>query len=110
MAFDEPLAERVRRLLKRRPALAEVKMFGGLCFTLRGNMCCGLLGKDLIVRVPPKETSAVLKRPHARPFDFTKRPMKGFVYVAPAGYRSPAALRGWVVRGVKAALALKAKA
>ncbi|MBI5595416.1 MAG: TfoX/Sxy family protein [Elusimicrobia bacterium] len=110
MAFDEPLAERVRRLLARRPALAEVKMFGGLCFTLRGNMCCGLLGKDLIVRVPPKENSAVLKLPHARPFDFTGKAMKGFVYVSPAGYKSPAALKGWVDKGVKTALALKSKA
>ena len=110
MAFDEPLAERVRRLMKGRPALAEIKMFGGLCFTLRGNMCCGLLGKDLIVRVPQKETAAALKRPYARPFDFTGKAMKGFVYVSPAGFRSPAALKGWVELGTKTAMALKSKA
>lgn len=37
MAYNEDLAERVRRLLARYPALAEIKMFGGLCWTIRGR-------------------------------------------------------------------------
>lgn len=36
MAFDEKLAGRVRRALARYQAVAEIRMFGGLCFTIRG--------------------------------------------------------------------------
>jgi len=30
-------------------------MFGGVCFLLRGNMACGVLNDDLIVRVGPQK-------------------------------------------------------
>jgi hypothetical protein len=38
MAVDEDLAERVRAVLARSGELREVRMFGGLCFMLNGNM------------------------------------------------------------------------
>jgi len=57
MAYDEALAGRVRRLMAREPESAERKMFGGLCFTVGGKMCCGVLGRDLVLRLGP---SAVL--------------------------------------------------
>ena len=28
-------------------------MFGGLSFMLGGNMCCGIIGDDLVVRAGP---------------------------------------------------------
>jgi hypothetical protein len=43
MAYDEKLAERTRKALARRKTLTEKKMFGGIAFILRGNMCCGVL-------------------------------------------------------------------
>ena len=33
--------------------------------------------------------------------DFTGRPMTGYVYVAPAGRRTAAALRAWVTLGAR---------
>jgi TfoX/Sxy family transcriptional regulator of competence genes len=50
MAYDEALADRVRDLLADRGELREQKMFGGLCWMLNGNMACGVLNEDLIVR------------------------------------------------------------
>lgn len=50
MAYDEKLAERIKKLLATRKSVAEKKMFGGLSFFLHGNMCCGVLNDDLIVR------------------------------------------------------------
>jgi hypothetical protein len=41
--------------------------------------------------------------------DFTGRPMKGFVYVAPDGLESDAALHRWIARGVRFAASLPAK-
>ena len=51
MAYDEALADRLRHVLGRHKELTEKKMFGGITFMLRGNMCCGVTKEDLVVRV-----------------------------------------------------------
>jgi TfoX/Sxy family transcriptional regulator of competence genes len=96
MAFDEALAERVRALLRGPRKLEEKRMFGGLAFMVNGHMCCGIVGRDLVVRVGPDQYEKALSQPHARPMDFTGRPMRGFVYVAPEGYRSTRDLKAWI--------------
>src|SRR5689334_4078616 len=74
-------------------------MFGGIAFLLDDKMFCGLAKGELMVRVGPDQYEAALKERHARPMDFTGRPMVGYVYVAPAGLKSDAALERWVQRG-----------
>jgi hypothetical protein len=91
MAYDEQLANRVRRA------------FGGLALLWRGRMSCGIVGGDLMVRVPLDEFDATLRKPHVRPMDFTGRPLKGFVYASPPGLRTSTALGAWVSRGQRAA-------
>lgn len=93
MAFNETLAQRVRRVLAGQRGLVEKRMFGGVAFMLRGNMCCGVLGDDLVVRVGPAAHETELKRPYARVMDFTHRPMKGYLYVARKGVATAASLR-----------------
>ena len=95
MAYDERLAARVRNLLAGDPGLSERKMFGGLAFMLAGNMCCGIVGDQLMLRLGADLAEKALKRPHVHPMDFTGRPMTGMVYVAPEGLRGQA-LRTWV--------------
>ena len=94
-ASDERLAERVRFVIGRR-RLEEKRMFGGLAFLYRGYMSLGILGEDLMVRVGPDAYEASLARAGARPMDFTGRPMKGMVYVGPAGTRTRRQLEKWV--------------
>ncbi len=84
-------------------------MFGGIAFMLNGNMCCGVINDDLMVRVGPDGFEDALGRPHARPMDFTGRPMKGFVFVGSEGTDASATLIGWVQRGVAFAGSLPAK-
>lgn len=76
---------------------------------LNGNMCGGALNDELVVRVLPDEYNNALKRPHTRAFDFTGKPMKGFVVVLPKAYGSDKALKGWIEMGVKCARSLPAK-
>ena len=109
MAYDEGLAQRIRESLGDRPDLTEKAMFGGIGFMLRGNMCVGVIGNELLVRVGPKAHDDAVKLPHARIFDFTKRPSKGWIYVAPAGVSSDADLHRWADRGVTFAMSLPAK-
>jgi len=100
MSHDEKTAERVRRILSRRSDVVEKKMFGGLCFMVNGSMCCGLTSSAFMVRVGPDRYEDALAQPHARPMDFTGRPLGGMVYVDPAGYKTDAALAKWVQKGV----------
>jgi TfoX/Sxy family transcriptional regulator of competence genes len=96
VSYDEKLADRIRRALGPRDDIEERKMFGGIAFLRDGRMFCGIAKDDLMVRVGPAGYEAALERPHVRPMDFTGRPMKGYVFVAPEGRRTDAALRAWV--------------
>jgi hypothetical protein len=84
-------------------------MFGGIAFMLHGNMCCGVVKDTLMVRVGPEQYAKALAEPHARPMDFTGRPLNGFVYVGPAGYKTEAALRQWLKRATNFVASLPAK-
>src|SRR5438874_1882779 len=108
MSYDERAAERVRKALMGRRGVSERKMFGGIAFMLNDAMCCGILKDDLIVRVGAALGAKALAQPHARPFDFTGKPMTSIVYVAPAGYRSGAALAKWIRWGAEHAAAASA--
>ena len=96
MAYDQGIAERIREVFVGRPDVIEKKMFGGIAFMVRGNMCCGVIKDTLMARVGPNNHAAALKRPYAREMDFTGRPMKGFVYVEQEGFEDDADLLSWV--------------
>ncbi len=108
MAYNVEIAGRVQKALEDQEGLTERKMFGGIAFMLWGNMCCGVTNDDLMVRIGADGLEDALVQPHARPMDFTGRPMKGFVFVdaAALGDRD---LRRWVQRGVAFAQSLPAK-
>jgi TfoX-like protein len=110
MAYDEKTAARVRKALAGRRDVVEKKLMGGLCFMTQGGMCCSVSGKGgLLVRVDIEAMDRVLLEPHVKPMEMAGRVMRGFVRVAPDGYRTDAALRKWVERGVNAAAARPVK-
>lgn len=109
MAYDLELAQRVAQLLKSRRGVAQRRMFGGVCFLLNGHMCCGVEKSRLMVRVGSEQYEAALGKRHAKPMDFTGRPLNGFVFVMPEGLRTREALKGWVNLGVRYAASLPPK-
>jgi hypothetical protein len=109
MAYDKGLAQRVRELLEEKPGFVEKKMFGGICFLLCGNMACGIIHEDLIVRAGAERYEASLKLPHTRKFDITGKPMKGWVMVSSEGYETDEDLFHWIQQGVHYALSLPPK-
>ena len=96
MAYDEALANRVRKALDRQRRVTEKKMFGGLCFMLGDAMGCGIVGNELMARVGPKRYGEALAQSGARPMDFTGKPMVGYVFVGAAGIRSGPGLARWL--------------
>ncbi|MBM4381947.1 MAG: TfoX/Sxy family protein [Deltaproteobacteria bacterium] len=109
MPYDEGLAQRIREVVDDDPRISEKRMFGGVAFMANGNMAVGIIRDELMVRVGPEAYDAAIALPHARPMDFTGRPMRGFVQVAPAGFEDDADLRAWIARGVAFAVTQQKK-
>ena len=94
MADD--LAERIREMIGDHPHGGEIRMFGGICFTLNGNMLVGTMKDgELLARVGDEQEAAALARPGARRMNFTGREMKGFLMVA-SDALDDQALREWI--------------
>lgn len=109
MAYSESVADRVRRAITAREGLSERKMFGGLCLMVNGNMFAGVIKDELMLRVGTDRFEELLAGPHVRPMDFTGRPMKGYLYVAPAGFESDDDLSRWVLTAIDFAGSLPPK-
>ncbi|MEV0410606.1 TfoX/Sxy family protein [Streptomyces sp. NPDC050448] len=99
MAYDEGLAERIRDRLGEDRAITEKRMFGCLVFLCNGNMAVGVTSDDLMVRVGPQATAGALARPGARIFDFTGRPMRGWVVVDASALVEDGPLAEWIDTG-----------
>ena len=76
---------------------------------LNGNMACGIVKDELMLRLGADGADAALGEPHVRQMDFTGRPMTGMVYVEPGGL-DDAAVRRWVERAAGFARSLPPKA
>jgi len=109
MPYDERLAERVRKALSGREDLAERRMFGGVAFLVRGNMCCGVTKDLLVLRLGSHGAELALGKAHIREMDFTGKPMKGMVYIEPEGVRTEPKLQAWLEQAVRFAGTLPKK-
>lgn len=84
-------------------------MFGGIGFLIGGNLACGVIKDDMVVRVDPEKQEALLKKPHAKPFAFSGKPMKGWLLVGPPGCKTDKQLSSWIKQGIEVASALPPK-
>jgi TfoX/Sxy family transcriptional regulator of competence genes len=109
MSFDNHLADRIRKQLANQEGLTEKKMFGGIGFLLNGNMCCGVLGEEVVIRLDPEQTEKALTNKYTREFDFSGRPMKGWIYVGAKAVENETDLKHWVQIGLKYAGSLPPK-
>ena len=69
-----------------------------MCFLVDDKMCVGIINDDLMVRVDPEKQDEFLLDKGTRIMDFTKRPMKGYLYVSPEGIDLDDDLDKWVQR------------
>jgi len=96
LSYDPAAGKRVRQVLADRSDVAEKKMVGGLSFLANGNMCCGITGMALMVRVGAESREQAFREPHVRPMLFAGRALPGFICIEPEGYAADDALAGWV--------------
>ena len=106
MAYNEVLEKRLDAAWEVFPNsvrshLEKKKMFGGLAYLYKGKMTVGIVKEDLMVRVIESKMPKVLANSSARPMDFTKRPMKEFIYVSDSGYAIEEELHYWLELGLE---------
>ena len=102
MAYNEDLAKRIRLQLQHfAEEFTEKKMFGGLSFLYHGKMTVGIVRDELAVRIVGDKMEQELAKPHVRPMDFTKRPMKEFVYVSADGIKTESDLLHYIELGIE---------
>jgi TfoX/Sxy family transcriptional regulator of competence genes len=96
MSYSEQLAERVRIYFSSMKNVEEKKMMGGLTFMLNGKMCVGVLKDELMLRIAPELHDEAVEKKGCRTMDFTKKPMKGFVFVNEEGMKSKKDFESWL--------------
>lgn len=97
MAYSELLADRIRRFLTdSKSDFVELRMMGGLCFMVDDKMCMGINGDQLMARIGKENYEEALTKEGCSPMDFTKRPLRGFVYVSPQAIDSDEDLDAWL--------------
>ena len=97
MAYDEHLADRVRRKLEEKHIVSEEKkMMGGLCFMVDEKMCMGVMKNQLMTRIDPEEYEKALAMENSKIMDFTGTPLRGFLFVEPEGIDNEADLNFWI--------------
>ena len=102
MAIDQQLATRIREQLKLfSEEFTEKRMFGGLSFLYQGKMTVGIIKDELVVRIVENKMNTELTRAHVRPMDFTKRPMKEFVFVSQEGIKTETDLLHYIELGLE---------
>ena len=100
VGYSAELAARVRDKLAGVKGVTEREMFGGLTFMVAGNVCCGVLGEDLMVRVGADLHQDALTRPDVREAGVSGRAVRGTVYVGRGGLAADAELGLWVDLGL----------
>jgi TfoX/Sxy family transcriptional regulator of competence genes len=109
VVYSEELAGRLRERLGSVNRVTEREMFGGVSFMIAGNMCCGVLGDDLVVRIDPTLHHDALTRPNVSEFVMGGRSSRGMIRVGPGGVADEDELALWVRLGIAHATSLPPK-
>jgi hypothetical protein len=110
VAYDEELAERIRKQIGDEPRLSEQKMFGGLAFLIGGNMAIAASGQGgILVRADPDESDTLVATTTARLMEMRGREMRGWLRVDGQDVRGERDLAKWVEVGTAHARSLPAK-
>jgi TfoX/Sxy family transcriptional regulator of competence genes len=89
------LADRLSRALAAHNPRT-IRMMGGLCYMLNGNMALGTYKGGLMVRISKADYAAALERDGAREMVMKDRVMEGFILVDADAVERDEDLANWV--------------
>jgi TfoX/Sxy family transcriptional regulator of competence genes len=96
MAYDELLANRVRKALSEQDRVDEIKMFQGLCFMVNDKMCVCIRNQDMLCRIGNAQAAIALENDNCRQMVMGSRVMKDFVFVEEENLRASSDLDHWI--------------
>lgn len=103
------LAADIRSHLASAGAIREVKMFGGIGFTLNGNLVAAASKRGLLLRVGKDGHREALEEPGVRPMEMRGHVMEGYVYVDPKTLEGKT-LKAWLDKAAQFVATLSPKA
>ena len=109
MAYNKTIELQIDTQIRSWPNMEKKKMFGGVCYLTRGNMCFGVWQEHLIVRTDITTAQTQLQKEYVRPFDVTGKPMKGWIMVSCDGWSTEESMNSWLTMGRDFALTLPEK-
>ena len=109
MAYDQELANRALRAFETLHPFIDKKMFGGMGIMVNGNMCVGVVKDSLVVRVGKDDYHSTLNEDGVSPFDFTGKPLTGWVYVDGSVIADHESLNRWLMTALDFVLTLPDK-
>lgn len=109
MSYNLELEDRIEEATAGWPVMDKRRMFGGICYLIRGNMGFGIWKDYLIVRTGQEAAEGFLSEEGVRPFDITGRAMRGWVMVDGSRWEDPEELETWLATGRDFALTLPEK-
>lgn len=110
MAYDEELADRVRKVLWAEPGLVEKRMFGGLAFLIGGHIAVAATRDGrLLLKLDEEELEQAVALPHVAPMVMRGREMVGWVRVDADALADEAELTTWIDHGTAYARSLPPK-
>ncbi len=96
MAFDEKLAERVRRTLEGQSRVEEKQMFRGLTFMVNDKMCVNIGPERIMCRIDPARHAEALRHEGVRTVVMKGRGYLGWVRVDAKALGTARELKYWV--------------
>lgn len=97
MAYNTFLADRIiQTLMDKRVKFIAKEMMGGITFMVDDKMCIGIVKENIMARIGPDIYDECLKKDGCVEINFTKRPLKGYVYIEPSAYDMDEDLEYWI--------------
>ncbi|MGN6645809.1 MAG: TfoX/Sxy family protein [Cytophaga sp.] len=96
MAYDEGLAERIRKRFADLSPVEEKKMMGGLVFMYHDKMCAGIFRGDLMCRIDPELQDELVEENGCRSMVFNNRVMKGYILLDETAIRTQKQFNYWI--------------
>jgi hypothetical protein len=95
-ASSDELARRIRTMLDGRDGVTEGTTFDAVAWMVNGNVACGVMGDDLLVRVDVSDRDRLLAEAHVHPVTTGTRTMRGFVAVDADAIAGEGELARWL--------------
>ena len=109
VAADEALLRRLRDQLADTDDIVEKPMVGGIGFIWRGNLLCGVMGDELLVRLAARDAAELEGDGGAHPMVMAGKVAKSWMLVPPTTVRTDAGLTTWLGRAFAFVATLPAK-